>query len=104
MNTLCLARRAAIVKGLVEGQSIRAVARVTGASKNTVVRLLVDVGAFCSIYQDHALRHLPTQRVEADKIWAFCGAKQCDAGRSGRHLDVHGHRRGLQAHAVVARR
>src|SRR5438105_3699771 len=76
MNRLPLAQRAAILKGLVEGQSIRAVARVTGTSKNTVLRLLVEVGEFCSIYQDLALRNLPCRRVQCDEIWAFCYAKE----------------------------
>ncbi|GJG86000.1 hypothetical protein tb265_11810 [Gemmatimonadetes bacterium T265] len=41
------------------------------------------MGESCSVYQDHALRHLTTQRVEADEIWAFVGAKQRNATHAG---------------------
>ncbi len=83
MNTLSSAKRTAILKALCEGNSIRATCRLTGAAKGTVLKLLVEVGEFCSGYQDWALRNLPTVRVEADEIWAFVGAKQRRAVRSG---------------------
>lgn len=51
MNTLSLSRRAAVVRGLVEGGSIRAVARMTGTNKDTVMRIVSEVGEFCAIYQ-----------------------------------------------------
>lgn len=75
MNQLLLEHRAAIVRALVEGNSIRATARLTGTSKDTVLKLLVDVGEFCSIYQDHKLRKLTAKRVQCDEIWSFVGAK-----------------------------
>ena len=83
MNRLSLSRRAAIIRALVEGNSIRATARLTGTAKATVLKLLVELGEFCSVYQDHVLRNLPTKRVEADEIWAFVGAKQKRAQRDG---------------------
>ncbi|MGI8548599.1 MAG: IS1 family transposase [Gemmatimonadaceae bacterium] len=83
MNTLSKDRRAAVIRALVEGSSIRAVARMTGTDKDTVTRLLVEVGEFCSIYQDHTLRNLSCKRVEADEIWSFCGAKQKNATKAG---------------------
>ena len=49
MNRLSPTKRAAIVRGLVEGGSIRAVARMTGADKDTVMNLLVEVGEFASV-------------------------------------------------------
>ena len=83
MNKLPLSKRAAIIRGLVEGNSIRSVTRMVGVSKGAVLRLLVEVGEFCSIYQDHKLRNLPCKRVEADEIWGYCGAKQKNATRDG---------------------
>jgi IS1 family transposase len=83
MNQLSDAKRAAILRALCEGNSIRATCRLTGAAKATVLRLLVEVGEFCSGYQDWALRNLPTVRVEADEIWAFVGAKARRATRPG---------------------
>jgi IS1 family transposase len=83
MNKLSVARRSAIIRVLVEGNSVRSTARITGAAKATVLKLLVEVGEFCSVYQDHALRNLTTKRIEADEIWAFVGAKETNAKREG---------------------
>jgi IS1 family transposase len=55
--------------------SIRATCRVTAAAKNTVTKLLVDLGTACSAYMDEALRELPCRRVECDEIWSFCYSK-----------------------------
>jgi len=83
MNMLPVAKQAAILKALTEGASIRSTARMVGVSKTTVLRLLVEVGGLCAIYQDHKLRNLPCRRIEADEIWAFVGAKQRHAKRTG---------------------
>lgn len=83
MNVLSAETRAAIVHALSNGNSIRATARLTGTAKATVLRLLVELGEFCSIYQDQALRNLKCQRVEADEIWSFVGAKQRNATKEG---------------------
>ncbi len=83
MNVLPHAKQAAILRALTEGSSIRSTARMVGVSKTTVLRLLVDVGQFCAIYQDHKLRNLSCRRIEADEIWAFVGAKQRNAKRLG---------------------
>lgn len=40
---------AQILHMLCEGQSIRAITRITGASKNTVAKLLVDAGIACEV-------------------------------------------------------
>lgn len=83
MNKLSLSRRAAVVRGLADGASVRAVARMTGTDKDTVLRILVEVGEFCSTYQNIVLRNLPCTRVEADEIWEFCGAKVKNATKAG---------------------
>ncbi len=75
-NRLSTEQRARIVGCLVAGMSIRATVRVTGAAKNTVTKLLVDLGQACADYQDAALVDLPCTRVECDEIWSFCYAKQ----------------------------
>jgi IS1 family transposase len=49
---------------------------MTGVAKNTVVKLLVDLGKACSWYQDKTLRNLPCKRIQCDEIWAFCYAKE----------------------------
>lgn len=83
MNKLTDSRRAAIIRALVEGNSVRATARLTNTAKATVLKLLVEMGEFCSIYQDHALRNLPSKRIEADEIWAYVSAKKANATKPG---------------------
>lgn len=83
MNKLSAERRAAIIAALCEGNGIRATARLTGANKETVMKIMVEAGEFASAYQDIAHRGLKTARVEADEIWAFVGAKQRRAVRPG---------------------
>jgi IS1 family transposase len=75
MNRLSRAERATIIRALVEGNSIRSTARMTGAARNTITTLLVDLGKACAEYQDRTLRYLTSTRIECDEIWAFCYAK-----------------------------
>jgi IS1 family transposase/lambda repressor-like predicted transcriptional regulator len=76
MNRLPLEKRAQILALLVEGNSMRAVTRLTGVSINTVTKLLEDVGLACNLYQAQTLVNLPCKRVQCDEIWAFCYAKE----------------------------
>src|SRR5947199_216317 len=50
MNRLSKEQRAKILGCLVEGNSIRATCRMTGAAKGTVIKLLADAGAACKAY------------------------------------------------------
>ena len=76
MNRLSLQDRARILACLVEGNSLRAITRMTGNSINTVTKLLVDLGTACGLYQNETLRNLPCKRLQLDEIWSFCYAKQ----------------------------
>ncbi len=76
MNRLSLERRAMIIGCLVEGNSLRATARMTDTAINTVVKLLVDVGKACAEYQNQTLRNLKCKRLQCDEIWSFCYAKE----------------------------
>jgi IS1 family transposase len=58
-----------------EGMGINATARVTGKSKNTVLKLLADVGEACALYQDRVMNNLKCETIECDEIWSFVGAK-----------------------------
>ncbi len=80
MNKLSSADRARIIHLLCEGSSIRAITRVTGASKNTVTKLLIDAGKACAAYHDANVRNLSTKRVQVDEIWSFVYAKQKNVG------------------------
>lgn len=76
MNRLSTEKRTQIVAALVEGNSIRATSRMTGASKNTITKLIVELGAACSDYMDRTFRNLTSKRIQCDEIWSFCYAKQ----------------------------
>ena len=76
MNKLSTEKRVQVIKCLVEGNSIRSTVRITGIAKNTVVKLLKDVGKACSEYQDKAFRNLSCKRLQCDEIWSFCYAKE----------------------------
>ena len=76
MNKLSTQKRVAVIAALVEGMSIRSVVRMTGVSKNTVVKLLEDIGQVCAIYQDKVFRDLKCKRIECDEIWSFVHAKE----------------------------
>ena len=67
---------------LAEGGSLRSASRLADVSINTVMKLLVDVGAACERYQDGALRDLKCRRIQCDEIWSFVYAKAKDLPES----------------------
>jgi IS1 family transposase len=88
MNKISTSDRARVIACLVEGNSIRATSRMTGIARNTVDKLLCDLGLACSEYQDKVFRNLPCKRVQCDEIWSFVGCKEknvpADEKRQGR--------------------
>jgi IS1 family transposase len=89
MNKLTIEERARILHLLCEGMSIRAITRLTGASKNTVAKLLIDAGKACAAYHDINVRDVKASRVQVDEIWSFTYAKQKNvAGAKAAPLDA----------------
>lgn len=76
MNKLTMEKRSQIISCLVEGMSIRATVRITGAAKNTITKLGLELGAACRDYQDKVFRNLTCKRIQCDEIWSFCYAKE----------------------------
>jgi IS1 family transposase len=76
MNQLSIADRVRIVSALVEGNSMRPTSRMTGVARNTINKLLIDLGIACSAYQDRAFRGLSCKRIQCDEIWSFVGPKE----------------------------
>ena len=76
MNKLSTEERKRVVAALVEGNSLRAVTRMTGVHRTTIMKLLVDLGVACSAYQDKVFRNLKCKRLQCDEIWSFVGAKE----------------------------
>jgi len=89
MNVLPIEKRAQILNLLVEGNSMRSTSRIADCSINTVTKLLEDVGAACSEYQDKVMRNLTCKRIQCDEIWSFCYCKQKNVAPE--HEGVLGH-------------
>jgi IS1 family transposase len=75
MNKLTTEKRAAVVAALVEGNSLRGTARLTGVARMTIEKLLRDLGTACAAYHDAHVRGLKARRIQCDEIWSFVGAK-----------------------------
>jgi IS1 family transposase len=76
MNKLSSEERARILHLLCEGNSIRATVRLTGASKNTIAKLLVTAGQACMAYQDRVLVNLKCKRIEVDDLWSYVASNE----------------------------
>lgn len=80
MNRLSLARRTKIINCLVEGNSIRSTERMTDTRRDTVTRLMVEVGNGCTNLADELMQDLTCQRLQCDEIWTFVKVKQAHSG------------------------
>jgi IS1 family transposase len=59
--------------------AIRAVARLTGVSKTTLLKLVEDAGCAAAWYQDRVFHNLECKRIQVDEVWGFVGAKAKNA-------------------------
>jgi IS1 family transposase len=75
MRTITPSQRTQVVRCLVEGNSVRSTVRITGLAKNTIVRLLGELGCACAGYHNKHLRNLKVRRMQCDEVWSFVGAK-----------------------------
>jgi IS1 family transposase len=82
MNRLSTAQRSHVVSCLVEGNSLRSTARVTGVARMTIEKLLMDIGKACAAYHDEHVYGLTCQRIQCDEIWSFCYAKRANVPAS----------------------
>ncbi len=78
MNRLTTTKRAQVIAALIEGNSVRSTARLTGVAFNTILKFLPEIGRACTAYQDRVFRDLKCQRIQCDEIWSFCYAKQAN--------------------------
>ncbi len=76
MNTLNKTKRAQLISVLVEGNSLRATARICDVAFNTVLKFVPEIGQACAEYQDKVFHNLTCKRIQCDEIWSFCYAKQ----------------------------
>ncbi|MGB6686325.1 MAG: hypothetical protein WBE76_00615 [Terracidiphilus sp.] len=75
-NVLNTDKQIAVIAALSEGSSIRAIERMTGVHRDTIMRLGVRVGQGCKALMDFKLQNLPCTRLELDEIWGFVGKKE----------------------------
>jgi IS1 family transposase len=75
-NVLKKDKQIAIISGLTEGMSMRALSRVTGVHQDTICRLAVRVGQGCARLLDQKMRNLRCNYLEFDEIWGFIGKKE----------------------------
>ena len=75
-NVLNSDKQNMIIGALAEGSSIRAIERMTGVHRDTIMRLGVKVGQGCTKLMDGTMRDLPCTRLELDEIWGFVGKKE----------------------------
>jgi transposase-like protein len=75
-NALPTDKQIAIIGSLREGSSIRAIERMTGVHRDTIMRLGVKIGQGCASLMDEKMRNLSCTRLEMDEIWGFIGKKE----------------------------
>jgi IS1 family transposase len=76
MNQLDTKKREQIIGCLVEGNSLRATARICDVAFNTVLKFVPEIGQVCADYQDRVFHNLKCKKVQCDEIWSFCYSKQ----------------------------
>lgn len=76
MNALKQEKKLAVISALIEGCSVRSVERMTGVHRDTILRLLVQIGDKCSRLMDERMQNLRCARVQVDEIWTFVEKKQ----------------------------
>src|SRR5262245_52989305 len=75
-NVLPREKKLAVLRLLVEGNSIRSTERITGVNRNTIMSLLAKFGSACKEWLDLNLCNLHLEHVEIDEIWTFVRKKQ----------------------------
>jgi IS1 family transposase len=87
-NILKTEKKVAVISMLAEGSSIRAIERITGVNRNTIMSLSLRVGYACMKIMDEKMRDLNCQQIQVDEIWGFIGAKAKNAKRAKAYGDV----------------
>jgi IS1 family transposase len=75
MNALSTEKKLAVLSGLVEGNSIRSISRMSGVDRNTINSLLLRTGERCAALLDERMRQLPCRRLQCDEIWTYVAKK-----------------------------
>jgi hypothetical protein len=87
-NKLQFDKKVMVISMLCEGSSIRAIERITGVNRNTIMNLGVRVGQECIRIQNAKMRSIQSSEIQIDEIWGFVGAKRKNAAKAGAYGDV----------------
>jgi len=82
MARLTTDRKAQIIGALVEGVSIRATERLTGVHRDTITKLVLQVGRASQRLMDEQIRHLHCRHLQLDELWCFVGKKRMHVRRT----------------------
>ena len=75
-NNLSFEKQVRIISALAEDSSIRAIERMTGTHRDTIMRLGARVGQGCCRILDRVMRNLTCEYLQLDEIWGFIAKKQ----------------------------
>jgi IS1 family transposase len=87
-NVLPREKQIEVLHHLVEGNTLRSTARLSGVHRTTIMNLMVSFGQRCKTYMDARLRNLTLDHIETDEIWTFVEKKQgrlTPEEKAGRH-------------------
>lgn len=90
MNKLSTEKRAQIIGCLVEGNSLRATARMCDVAFNTVLKFIPEIGEACDKYQEKVFHNLKCKRIQCDEIWSFLYAKEKNVPEAKRGIFGYG--------------
>jgi IS1 family transposase len=76
MKRLSLEKRCLLIRLLVEGNGLRASARIADVAYNSVLKLLIDVGRACLVFHQETVVKIRSKRIQCDEIWSFVYAKE----------------------------
>jgi IS1 family transposase len=80
MNVLPIEKQVRVIGALTEGCSIRAIERMTGVNRNTIMSLGLRVGRGCASLHDLLMRDLHVSVIQVDEAWSFIAKKQKRVG------------------------
>jgi IS1 family transposase len=75
-NVLPADKKLRVLAALVEGNSIRAIERMTGVHRDTIMRFGVAMGEAAARVHDRMMRGLACPLIQMDEIWSYVGKKQ----------------------------
>jgi len=87
-NKLSFDKKVMAVSMLCENNSIRAIERMTGVHRDTIMRLGVRMGDGCKELMDDKFTDIDSNLIECDEMWGFIGAKGKTAKKNKMPADM----------------